>query len=40
MDEEQIREARHKHWHASAAGNAKTGHDIYTVMMPFVITRS
>ena len=29
MQEEQIREALNKHWHASAAGDANAEHDIY-----------
>src|SRR3984893_12723380 len=29
MEEEQIREALNKHWHASAAGDANAEHDIY-----------
>jgi hypothetical protein len=29
--EEQIREALHKHWQASAAGDANAEHDIYDV---------
>jgi ketosteroid isomerase-like protein len=29
MQEEQIREALNKHWHASAVGDANAEHDIY-----------
>ena len=39
MQEEQIREALNKHWHASAAGDANAEHDTYDDM-PFVIILS
>ena len=29
MQEEQIREALHAHWHASASGDLNAEHDIY-----------